>query len=136
MRRTPKPVNRIATPGRAETAPLPVKVMDEGAASAIGWDYVRSRPLKRLLRKLEPYCWVAPACGVLFVFTYLPILLEGGLSLLAADGFSAPRFIGYAVSAAVRDFDCFDGADRDCLFPFAASVHGRPDGRCHARMSL
>jgi ABC-type sugar transport system permease subunit len=107
LRRTPKPVNRIATPGRAETAPLPVKVMDEGTASAIGWDYVRSRPLKRLLRKLEPYCWVAPACGVLFVFTHLPILLEGGLSLLAADGFSAPRFIGlnnYLEVLSNRDF--------------------------------
>jgi len=68
--------------------------MEEGTASAIEWDYVGSGPVKRLLRRLEPYFWVAPACGVLFVFTHLPILLESVLSLLAADGFSTPRFIG------------------------------------------
>jgi len=69
--------------------------MEEGTASAIGWDDVGSRSVKRLLRRLEPYFWVAPACCVLFVFTHLPILLEGVLSLLAADGFSTPRFIGF-----------------------------------------
>jgi raffinose/stachyose/melibiose transport system permease protein len=46
------------------------------------------------LRKVEPYFWVAPAFLVLFIFTHLPILLEGVLSLLAADGFSPPRFVG------------------------------------------
>lgn len=51
--------------------------------------------MKRLLRRLEPYFWVAPACCVLFVFTHLPILLEGVLSLFAADGFSTPRFIWF-----------------------------------------
>jgi ABC-type sugar transport system permease subunit len=49
---------------------------------------------RRFLRKLEPYLWVAPAFCVLFLFTHLPILLEAALSVFAADGFSAPRFIG------------------------------------------
>ena len=51
-------------------------------------------PVRLFVRKLEPYFWVAPAFCVLFVFTHLPILLEGVLGLLAADGFSPPRFIG------------------------------------------
>ena len=68
--------------------------MEQRPASAIQLEYAGTKPLRRWLRKLEPYCWVAPACCVLFIFTHLPILLEGALSLLAADGFSPPRFIG------------------------------------------
>src|SRR3984893_11934617 len=69
-------------------------VMEQEPAAPVHLDPTGTKPLRRWLRKLEPYCWVAPACCVLFVFTHLPILLEGALSLLAADGFSPPRFIG------------------------------------------
>lgn len=63
-------------------------------AAPVKRDSVRGRPVTRFLRKVEPFFWVAPAFCVLFVFTHLPILLESVLSLVAADGFSPPRFIG------------------------------------------
>ena len=78
----------------AVTRPDPAEAMEQRPASAIQLEYVGTKPLRGWLRKLEPYCWVAPACCVIFIFTHLPILLEGALSLLAADGFSPPRFIG------------------------------------------
>jgi ABC-type sugar transport system permease subunit len=68
--------------------------MEQEPPAPVHLDPTGTKPLRRWLRKLEPYCWVAPACCVLFIFTHLPILLEGALSLLAADGFSPPRFIG------------------------------------------
>ncbi|HEY0790344.1 MAG TPA: sugar ABC transporter permease [Chthoniobacterales bacterium] len=40
--------------------------------------------------------WLAPAVLLLGVFSYLPILVEAGLSLFAADGFSPLRFVGLA----------------------------------------
>ena len=68
--------------------------LEQRPAAPVKWDSARGRPLTRFLRKLEPFFWVAPAFCVLFVFTHLPILLESVLSLVAADGFSPPRFIG------------------------------------------
>ena len=40
--------------------------------------------------------WLAPALLLVGALTYLPILTEVVLSLFAADGFSMPRFIGFA----------------------------------------
>jgi ABC-type sugar transport system permease subunit len=68
--------------------------LEQQPAAGVEWDGARSRTVARFLRKVEPFFWVAPAFCVLFVFTHLPILLEGVLSLVAADGFSPPRFIG------------------------------------------
>src|SRR5260370_35047817 len=82
-------------------------VMEQEPPAPVHLDPTGTKPLGRWLRKLEPYCWVAPACCVLFIFTHLPILLEGALSLLAADGFSPPRFIGlnnYLEVLANQDF--------------------------------
>jgi ABC-type sugar transport system permease subunit len=45
---------------------------------------------------VEPYCWIAPACVILATFTYVPILLESGLSFFSANGVNAARFIGPA----------------------------------------
>lgn len=58
---------------------------------------------------VEPYCWIAPACLVLGVFTYAPILLEGGLSFFSPDGVSAARFAGLAnYQEALRNPDFWD----------------------------
>ncbi len=81
-----------------------------------------SRP-SLLLRKLEPYLWVAPALCVLFLFTHLPILLEGVLSLFAADGFSAPRFIGannYLEVFSNQDF--WDAIGHNAVYAIATVV--------------
>ena len=56
-----------------------------GRGQLRGWVYL-----------VEPYFWIAPACLVLGVFTYVPILLEGGLSFFSANGVNAARFIGLA----------------------------------------
>jgi ABC-type sugar transport system permease subunit len=71
---------------------LKLTTIEQG--DALRSDYRGAIRHSLFLRKLEPYLWVAPALCVLFVFTHLPILLEGALSLFAADGFTAPRFIG------------------------------------------
>lgn len=68
--------------------------LEQQPATEVEWDRARGRAAARFLRKVEPFFWVAPAFCVLFVFTHLPILLESVLSLVAADGFSPPRFIG------------------------------------------
>jgi ABC-type sugar transport system permease subunit len=68
--------------------------LEQQPAAEVEWDGARGRTVARFLRKVEPLFWVAPAFCVLFVFTHLPILLESVLSLVAADGFSPPRFIG------------------------------------------
>jgi ABC-type sugar transport system permease subunit len=73
---------------------LKPSTLEQQLAAEIEWDNARVRPVTRFLRKVEPYFWVAPAFCVLFVFTHLPIILESVLSLVAADGFSPPRFIG------------------------------------------
>lgn len=52
--------------------------------------------LRHCFYAIEPYCWIAPACLVLAAFTYVPILLESGLSYFSADGVNAARFIGLA----------------------------------------
>jgi ABC-type sugar transport system permease subunit len=66
----------------------------EKQPAQIQWDPGRRAPSRFFVHKVEPYLWVAPAFCVLFVFTHLPILLESVLGLSAANGFSAPRFIG------------------------------------------
>ena len=97
--------------------------------SSIGWlraDIV-SRP-SLLLRRVEPYLWVAPALCVLFLFTHLPILLEAVLSLFAADGFSAPRFIGpnnYLEVLSNRDF--WDAINHNVMYAIA-TVAGKVVG--------
>jgi ABC-type sugar transport system permease subunit len=48
------------------------------------------------LRRFEFMLWLAPALLLVGALTYLPILTEIVLSLFAADGFSPPRFIGFA----------------------------------------
>src|SRR5258708_25915251 len=48
------------------------------------------------LRRFEFLLWLAPALLLVGALTYLPILTELVLSLFAADGFSVPRFIGFA----------------------------------------
>jgi ABC-type sugar transport system permease subunit len=68
--------------------------LEQQPPAEVEWDGARGRRVARFLRKVEPFFWVAPAFCVLFVFTHLPILLESVLSLVAADGFSPPRFIG------------------------------------------
>src|SRR3981081_1374079 len=50
----------------------------------------------RSLRRFEFVFWLAPALLLVGALTYLPILTEVGLSLFVADGFSAPRFVGFA----------------------------------------
>jgi ABC-type sugar transport system permease subunit len=50
----------------------------------------------RALKRLEFVVWLAPAVLLVGGLTYLPILIELGLSLFAADGFSTPRFVGFA----------------------------------------
>ena len=47
-------------------------------------------------RRFEFLLWLAPALLLVGALTYLPILTELVLSLFAADGFSMPRFIGFA----------------------------------------
>jgi ABC-type sugar transport system permease subunit len=73
---------------------LKPSTLEQHPATKLQWDNAGVSPVTRFLRKIEPYFWVAPAFCVLFVFTHLPILLESLLGLVAADGFSPPRFIG------------------------------------------
>src|ERR1700760_1692673 len=47
-------------------------------------------------RRFEVVLWLAPGFLLVGALTYLPILTELVLSLFAADGFSMPRFIGFA----------------------------------------
>jgi ABC-type sugar transport system permease subunit len=47
-------------------------------------------------RRFEFLLWLAPALLLVGALTYLPILTEVVLSFFAADGFSMPRFIGFA----------------------------------------
>lgn len=56
-----------------------------GRGQVRGWLYL-----------VEPYFWIVPACLVLAVFTYVPILLESALSFFSANGINAARFIGLA----------------------------------------
>jgi ABC-type sugar transport system permease subunit len=60
-----------------------------------------------MFKRLEFVWWLTPALLLVGGLTYLPILTELGLSLFAADGFSMPRFIGfanYAQAAGQPDF--------------------------------
>jgi ABC-type sugar transport system permease subunit len=50
----------------------------------------------RVFQRFEVLLWLAPAMLLVGALTYLPILIELGLSFFAADGFSMPRFVGLA----------------------------------------
>jgi ABC-type sugar transport system permease subunit len=53
-----------------------------------------TRPGRAWQRGIKLLAWLGPALVLLFCFTYLPILLEFGLSFFDADGFKPPRWIG------------------------------------------
>ena len=92
--RLPGSTNSKSTSQNAKSGVHQLKVTTIEQGDALRSGYRGANRYSLFLRKVEPYLWVAPALIVLFVFTHLPILLEGMLSLLAADGFSLPRFIG------------------------------------------
>jgi ABC-type sugar transport system permease subunit len=61
----------------------------------------------RVFQRLEFLAWLAPAVLLVGALTYLPVLIELGLSFFAADGFSTPRFVGlanYAQAVGQPDF--------------------------------
>jgi len=51
----------------------------------------------RLFQRLEFVFWLAPALGNWSAFYLSSHPNEIGLSLFAADGFSAPRFVGFQI---------------------------------------
>jgi ABC-type sugar transport system permease subunit len=50
----------------------------------------------RAMQRFEFVVWLAPAVLLVGALTYLPILLEVLLSFFAADGFTVPRYVGFA----------------------------------------
>ena len=66
-----------------------------GSAQAANPRLSRARPGLGF-KRFEFLLWLAPAFLLVGALTYLPILTELVLSLFAADGFSMPRFIGFA----------------------------------------
>jgi ABC-type sugar transport system permease subunit len=50
--------------------------------------------LRSIGKRFRLLFWLAPALLLLGIFTYLPILLEFGLSFFTADGFSPPKWSG------------------------------------------
>src|SRR5258708_4975209 len=79
----------------------------------------------RLFQRLEFVFWLAPALVLVGVLTYLPILTEIGLSLFAADGFSAPRFVGFANYAQAAEHPDFWAALLNNVWYAAGTVSGK-----------
>jgi ABC-type sugar transport system permease subunit len=79
----------------------------------------------RLFQRFEFVFWLAPALLLVGVLTYLPILTEVGLSLFAADGFSAPRFVGFANYAQAAGHPDFWAALLNNVWYAAGTVSGK-----------
>jgi ABC-type sugar transport system permease subunit len=76
---------------------MPIPSTNTFASDALSakprWPWARRG---RGIQRFEFVVWLAPAVLLVGALTYLPILIELCLSLFAADGFSAPRFVGAA----------------------------------------